>query len=140
MDRSERKAAVSAYKERKAMAGVYAVRCAATDAQWVGLRPIFPRSGGAAVCAAPGRRDDRALQSAWKRMRLKASPSGSSKGSTRPTALRGKRALKARAARARDLGRRRELAPGFALALTRTIGFEQKTPKKKPLFEARSRR
>jgi hypothetical protein len=36
MDRSERKAAVSAYKERKAVAGVYAIRCAATDAQWVG--------------------------------------------------------------------------------------------------------
>ena len=29
MDRSERKAAVSAYKERKAIAGVYAIRCAA---------------------------------------------------------------------------------------------------------------
>ena len=39
MDRSERKAAVSAYKERKATAGVYAIRCAATDAQWVGAAP-----------------------------------------------------------------------------------------------------
>ena len=39
MDRSERKAAVSAYKERKAVAGVYAIRCAATDEQWVGAAP-----------------------------------------------------------------------------------------------------
>jgi len=36
MDRSERKAAVSAYKERKAVAGVYAVQCAATGGQWIG--------------------------------------------------------------------------------------------------------
>ena len=39
MDRSERKAAVSAYKERKAVAGVYAIRCAATGEQWVGSAP-----------------------------------------------------------------------------------------------------
>ena len=39
MDRSERKAAVSAYKERKAVAGVYAIRCAATDEHWVGAAP-----------------------------------------------------------------------------------------------------
>ena len=38
MDRSERKAAVSAYKERKAAAGVYAIRCAATDE---GLNPSY---------------------------------------------------------------------------------------------------
>ena len=36
MDRSERKAAVSAYKERKPVAGVYAIRCSATDEEWVG--------------------------------------------------------------------------------------------------------
>jgi hypothetical protein len=45
MDRSERKAAVSAYKERKAVAGVYAIRCAATDEQWVGTAPDLSRSG-----------------------------------------------------------------------------------------------
>ena len=39
MDRSERKAAVSAYKGLKAVAGVYAIRCAATDEQWVGSAP-----------------------------------------------------------------------------------------------------
>ncbi len=33
IDRSERKAAVSAYKERKSVASFYAVRCAATDEQ-----------------------------------------------------------------------------------------------------------
>lgn len=32
----DRKAAVAAYKERKVSAGVYAVRCAATGACWVG--------------------------------------------------------------------------------------------------------
>lgn len=39
MDRNERKAAVSAYKERKAIPGVYAVQCAATGEQWVGSAP-----------------------------------------------------------------------------------------------------
>ncbi|MGC2788162.1 MAG: hypothetical protein WA397_30875 [Roseiarcus sp.] len=39
MDRSERKAAVSAYKERQAIAGVYAIRCAATEGQWVAGAP-----------------------------------------------------------------------------------------------------
>ena len=48
MDRSKRKAAVSAYKERKATAGVYAIRCAATDEQWVGTAPDLSRSGPAA--------------------------------------------------------------------------------------------
>ena len=66
MDRSERKAAVSAYKERKAVAGVYAVRCAATGEQWVGVMPICPRSGPAARFALrQGVETNRALQSAW---------------------------------------------------------------------------
>jgi hypothetical protein len=53
MDRSERKAAVSAHKERKAIAGVYAIRCAATDAQWVG------------AALRQGIEPNQALQSAW---------------------------------------------------------------------------
>jgi hypothetical protein len=35
----DRKAAVAAYKERKTVAGIYAVRCLATGEQWVGQAP-----------------------------------------------------------------------------------------------------
>jgi hypothetical protein len=66
MDRSERKAAVSAYKERKPIAGVYPIRCAATDAQWVGAAPdlstIWTRR---AFALRQGIETNRALQSAW---------------------------------------------------------------------------
>jgi hypothetical protein len=66
MDRSERKAAVSAYKERKAVAGVYAIRCAASDEQWVGAAPdlstIWTRRSFA---LRQGVEPNRALQSAW---------------------------------------------------------------------------
>jgi hypothetical protein len=34
-----RKAAIAAYKERKVAAGIYIVRCAALDRQWVGQAP-----------------------------------------------------------------------------------------------------
>ena len=52
MDRSERKAAVSAYKERKAVAGVYAIRCAKTGEQWVGdpLHHFFAIMAGNECC------------------------------------------------------------------------------------------
>ncbi|TCV71461.1 GIY-YIG nuclease family protein [Neorhizobium sp. S3-V5DH] len=33
---TDRKAAIAAYKKRKAPAGIYAIRCLATDQQWVG--------------------------------------------------------------------------------------------------------
>lgn len=39
MKREDRKAAIVAYKERKAVAGIYAVRCAATGEVWVGQTP-----------------------------------------------------------------------------------------------------
>ncbi|MBP2311118.1 GIY-YIG nuclease family protein [Azospirillum soli] len=39
MTDQNRKATVTAYKERKVEAGVYAVRCAATGACWVGAAP-----------------------------------------------------------------------------------------------------
>ncbi|AWK86976.1 GIY-YIG nuclease family protein [Azospirillum thermophilum] len=39
MKGEERRAAVSAYKERKVSAGVYAVRCAASGQVWVGTAP-----------------------------------------------------------------------------------------------------
>lgn len=66
MDRTERKAAVSAYKERKPVAGVYAVRCAATDEQWVGAAPdlstIWTRR---TFTLRQGIEMNQALQSAW---------------------------------------------------------------------------
>jgi len=39
MKSTDRKAAVAAYKERKTVAGIYAVRCAAGGEQWVGQAP-----------------------------------------------------------------------------------------------------
>ena len=39
MKLEDRKAAVAAHKERKAVAGIYVVRCAATGQQWVGSAP-----------------------------------------------------------------------------------------------------
>jgi hypothetical protein len=39
MDASERKAAVAAWRERKAEAGIYAIRCIPTGALWVGRAP-----------------------------------------------------------------------------------------------------
>lgn len=36
MDKSDRKAAVAAWKERKAPAGIYALRCSASGECWVG--------------------------------------------------------------------------------------------------------
>ena len=66
MDRSERKAAVSAYKERKPVAGRYAIRCAVTDEQWVGAAPdlstIWTRR---TFALRQGVETNRALQSAW---------------------------------------------------------------------------
>jgi hypothetical protein len=66
VDRNERKAAVSAYKERKPVAGVYAIRCAATGGEWVGAAPDLStiwtrRSFG----LRQGIEMNQALQSAW---------------------------------------------------------------------------
>jgi hypothetical protein len=36
MNRDDKKAAAAAYKERKAVAGIYALRCAPTGQRWVG--------------------------------------------------------------------------------------------------------
>jgi hypothetical protein len=66
MNRQDRKAAVAAYKERKAEAGIYAVRCAPTGQCWVGAAPdlstIWNRVSFALRqgVAAPA-----SLQSAW---------------------------------------------------------------------------
>lgn len=39
MKHEDRKAAIAAYKERKPAAGIYAIRCAANGACWVGSAP-----------------------------------------------------------------------------------------------------
>jgi hypothetical protein len=39
MNREDRKAAVAAYKERKSVPGIFAVRCAASNRSWVGGAP-----------------------------------------------------------------------------------------------------
>lgn len=66
VDGTERKAAVSAYKERKVPAGIFAVRCAATGQCWIGRAPDlttiqnriwFMLRLGSATCAS--------LQAAW---------------------------------------------------------------------------
>jgi hypothetical protein len=36
MTETTRKAAVAAYKERKIAAGIYAIRCVASDQVWIG--------------------------------------------------------------------------------------------------------
>lgn len=64
---TDRKAAISAYKERKVFAGIYAVRCAASGEAWVGQalnlekvqnRIWFTLRQGGHPC--------RSLQAAWK--------------------------------------------------------------------------
>lgn len=67
LSRQDRKAASAAYRERKATAGVYSVRCVPTGAVWIGVSPDLDkvenrlwfslRSGG---CPNPG------LQAAWR--------------------------------------------------------------------------
>jgi hypothetical protein len=66
MNDGERRAARAAYKERKAVCGVYAVRCASSGEAWVGQtrdlekvwnRLLFTPRGGASP--------HRTLQAAW---------------------------------------------------------------------------
>jgi hypothetical protein len=66
MDKSERKAAVSAYKERKAVAGVYAIRCAMTGEEWIGSAPDLSTIWTRRMFALrQGVEMNKALQSAW---------------------------------------------------------------------------
>lgn len=39
ISREARKAAIAAYKERKVVSGIYAIRCTTTDEKWVGYAP-----------------------------------------------------------------------------------------------------
>lgn len=44
MNKDQKKAAVAAYKERKAVAGIFAVRCAASGEVWVGATPNLDKA------------------------------------------------------------------------------------------------
>ena len=67
MSNQLRKAAVAAYKERRADAGIYALRCAATGQTWVGraadLATIWNRLS---FTLRQGGNPHRALQAAWR--------------------------------------------------------------------------
>lgn len=66
MDKSDRKAALDAYRERKAVAGIYAVRCAATGECWVGAtRDIEKIWNRVAFSLRSGASPHRRMQAAW---------------------------------------------------------------------------
>ena len=66
MDRQDRKAAVAAYKERKAVHGVYAVICRATGETWVGCsRHVDTQQNGLWFSLRRGSSPFSTLQSAW---------------------------------------------------------------------------
>jgi hypothetical protein len=66
MTTERQKAAIAAYKERKAAVGIYAVRCKPADAVWVGqsrdLEKVWNRISFSLRAGADPRRD---LQAAW---------------------------------------------------------------------------
>lgn len=67
MQGADRKAAVAAYKERKAVAGIYAVRCSVTGQCWAGralaLDTVRNRLW---FTLRQGSNPHRALQAAWR--------------------------------------------------------------------------
>lgn len=66
MDRQERKAAVTAYKERKSAYGVFAVICRATGEAWVGQsRHVDTQQNGLWFALRHGGSPHRSLQAAW---------------------------------------------------------------------------
>ena len=66
MKGEERKAAVSAYKERKVEAGVYAVRCTLSGQIWVGSAPdLSTIQNRLWFTLRQGRNSHRSLQEAW---------------------------------------------------------------------------
>lgn len=66
MTTQDRRAALTAYKERKVEAGIYALRCTATDELWIGKAPdlatIWNRLS---FTLRQGDNPHRALQQAW---------------------------------------------------------------------------
>ena len=66
MDREDRKAAVTAYKERESASGVYAVLCTATGAAWVGCsNHVDTRRNGLWFELRLGTSRYASLQAAW---------------------------------------------------------------------------
>jgi len=66
MQKEIRKAAIAAYKERKACAGIYAVRCAASGQVWVGQTPHLDTIQNRIwFSLRQGGHPNRALQAAW---------------------------------------------------------------------------
>ena len=66
MDRQERKAAIAAYKERKAAYGVFAVVCTATGEVWVGRsRHVDSQQNGLWFTLGLGTSPHASLQAAW---------------------------------------------------------------------------
>ena len=66
MDNETRKAAVAAWKERKAEAGVYAIHCTASGAVWVGAAPdLATIQNRIWFTLRQGSSAHRSLQAAW---------------------------------------------------------------------------
>jgi len=66
MTETTRKAAVAAYKERKIAAGIYAIRCVATDELWIGSAPdLSTIENRLWFTLRQGANPHRALQEAW---------------------------------------------------------------------------
>jgi hypothetical protein len=66
MDREQRKAAVAAYRERKAVAGIYAVICHASGQRWIGRAPdLSTVQNRLWFTLRQGSYAHRALQAAW---------------------------------------------------------------------------
>jgi hypothetical protein len=66
MQQAERRAAIAAYKLRKAAGGVFVVRCGATGAAWVGASRNLEAQGNSLwFSLRHGAHMNRALQAAW---------------------------------------------------------------------------
>ena len=62
----DRKAAIAAYKKRESPAGIYAIRCTATGAVWVGQTPDLDKIRNRIwFTLAHGGHSGRQLQDAW---------------------------------------------------------------------------
>lgn len=66
MQGEDRKAAISAYKERKVEAGIYAIRCRPSDQIWVGSAPdLATIQNRLWFTLRQGSNSHRSLQQAW---------------------------------------------------------------------------
>ena len=67
MKREDKKAALAAYKERKAEPGIYVVRCAPTNQVWVGATPELSAIWNRVSFALrQGGQKPASLQAAWR--------------------------------------------------------------------------